>query len=229
MKLKVYVIDLEIPPRVKKWGLRFGIPLALLLGGGAVAYAAGLVTWTDGQTLKAADLNGNFNYLQGEITGDGGLQAEITGLQGQITALQDAGPPEALAEASATNEMSSLSTDLVYQSISLTLTPGTWMVYGDGSAYTLQNQDGVQLGLYNDTASTDVPGSRSAVAQTPCTQTSTNSCLVALTTSSVVTVTSNAVIRLHAYRNGTSQVGLGGNSVLTNLAPANRLMAVQLP
>jgi hypothetical protein len=33
-----------------------------------VAYGAGLLTWADGQTLKAADLNGNFAYLQSEIT-----------------------------------------------------------------------------------------------------------------------------------------------------------------
>jgi hypothetical protein len=63
-----------IPTRVKKWGPRIGIPLAVLLGGGAVAYAAGLVTWTDGQTLKAADLNGNFTNLQAQITA---LQAEV--------------------------------------------------------------------------------------------------------------------------------------------------------
>jgi hypothetical protein len=68
MKLKVVIVDLEIPPHVKRWALRIGIPLAVLLGGSAIAYAAGLVTWTDGQTLKAADLNANFSNLQGQIT-----------------------------------------------------------------------------------------------------------------------------------------------------------------
>jgi hypothetical protein len=84
MKLKVVIVDMEIPPRVKKWALRLGIPLALVLGGGAVAWAAGLVVWSDGQTLKAADLNGNFNYLEGQIAGDGGLQARITELEGEV-------------------------------------------------------------------------------------------------------------------------------------------------
>ena len=68
MKLKVVIVDLEIPPRVKRWALRVGIPLGVVLGGGAVAWAAGLVTWTTGTTLTAADLNTNFSYVQGEIT-----------------------------------------------------------------------------------------------------------------------------------------------------------------
>jgi hypothetical protein len=77
MKLKVVIVDLEIPPRVKKWALGAGIPVAVLLGGGAIAYASGLVTWKTGDTLQAADLNANFAYLQSEIAGDGGLQSQI--------------------------------------------------------------------------------------------------------------------------------------------------------
>jgi hypothetical protein len=69
MKLKVVIVDLEIPPRVKKWALRVGIPLGVVLGGGAVAWtAAGLVNFTAGTTLTAMDLNNSFAYLQGEIT-----------------------------------------------------------------------------------------------------------------------------------------------------------------
>lgn len=67
MKFRVVIVDLEIPPRVKRWGLRLGIPLAVLLGAGGIAYATGLVTWSSGQTLQASDLNNNFNYLQEEI------------------------------------------------------------------------------------------------------------------------------------------------------------------
>ena len=63
MRLKIYVIDFEIPRPVKKWGLRVGIPLAVLLGGGAIAWA-GLKTWSAGDPLLAADLNANFTYLQ---------------------------------------------------------------------------------------------------------------------------------------------------------------------
>lgn len=33
-----------------------------------VAQSSGLITWQDGQTLKASDLNANFSYLDGRIT-----------------------------------------------------------------------------------------------------------------------------------------------------------------
>src|SRR5215468_3750362 len=70
MKLKVVVIDTEISPQVKKWALRVGLPLTVLFGSGAIAWAAtgSLHTWATGDTLTAADLNGNFNSLQGQIT-----------------------------------------------------------------------------------------------------------------------------------------------------------------
>jgi hypothetical protein len=86
MKLKVVIVDMEFPPRVKKWGLRIGIPVAMLLGGAVVAYAGpnSLITWTDGETLKAADLNSNFATLQNEITGDAGVRGEVAALQAQI-------------------------------------------------------------------------------------------------------------------------------------------------
>lgn len=68
MKLKVYVVDLEIPASVKRWGLRIGIPAAVVLGGATAAWAAGLHTWNTGDTLNATDLNNNFSALQSQIT-----------------------------------------------------------------------------------------------------------------------------------------------------------------
>jgi hypothetical protein len=69
MKVRVYVIDIEISPRVKKWIIRAGVPLGVLLGGGALAWAAnGMTVWNHGDTLQASALNANFAYLQGEIT-----------------------------------------------------------------------------------------------------------------------------------------------------------------
>jgi hypothetical protein len=68
MKFKIIIVDFEIPARLKHWGLRLGIPTALALGGGAVAYGAGVVSWVDGQTLKASDLNGNFAALDQRTT-----------------------------------------------------------------------------------------------------------------------------------------------------------------
>jgi hypothetical protein len=67
MKVKVYVIDLEIPARIKKWGLRVGIPAAAMVVGG-VAFAGLPGGYADGQPLTAAALTNNFNYLQNEIT-----------------------------------------------------------------------------------------------------------------------------------------------------------------
>ncbi|MEO8799601.1 MAG: hypothetical protein ABI551_17035 [Polyangiaceae bacterium] len=72
MKLKMVVVDFEIPARVKKWALRAGIP-AVILTVAAVAWADSLHTWNTGDTLQAADLNGNFANLQTQITA---LQAQ---------------------------------------------------------------------------------------------------------------------------------------------------------
>ena len=41
MKLQIVVVDLELPPAVKRWGIRIAVPVALLVAGGAVARAAG--------------------------------------------------------------------------------------------------------------------------------------------------------------------------------------------
>jgi hypothetical protein len=155
----------------------------------------------------------------------GTLASTLSAIQGQVAALQ--APPTVQQEASGTNEVSTLSSDLVYQSVSVTLSAGTWAVSGYGSAYTLQNDDAVQLGLYNATLQADVPGSRGPVMETLCVQSGDNWCLVPLTTFTVVTVTSSTLIRLHAYRNGTSQVGLGANSGLA-LPTTNGLIATQL-
>jgi hypothetical protein len=68
MKLKIVIVDLEIPPRVKRWILRIGAPLAVLLTGGALANASLPVTFTAGQTLTAANLMNDLNSLDGRIT-----------------------------------------------------------------------------------------------------------------------------------------------------------------
>jgi hypothetical protein len=83
MKLKVYVVDLEIPPRAKRWALRLGIP-ALALGIAAVALAAPPVhTWAATDTLTASDLNGNFSALDTRIAAleSGHLVAHKNGKQ----------------------------------------------------------------------------------------------------------------------------------------------------
>jgi hypothetical protein len=78
MKLKVVVVDLELPPRVKRWGIRLGIPI-FMLSVAALAYAAPTwKVWNTGDTLQAADLNGNFSILQGQVHVPSGFRAELT-------------------------------------------------------------------------------------------------------------------------------------------------------
>jgi hypothetical protein len=83
MKVKVYVVDFEIPSRVKTWGLRIAIPMVLLVGGG-VAFAGLPGGYADGQPLTAAELSANFNYLQNEIAGDAGFANQLASVQGEV-------------------------------------------------------------------------------------------------------------------------------------------------
>ncbi|HRI72145.1 MAG TPA: SUMF1/EgtB/PvdO family nonheme iron enzyme [Polyangium sp.] len=67
MKIKVVVIDVEWSSRTKRWAIRLGVPLAVLLGAAAVAYANVPHTFKDGDVLKSLDLNENFNALEQRI------------------------------------------------------------------------------------------------------------------------------------------------------------------
>ena len=67
MKLKVYVLDLEIPKSIKRRALLVGIPLATLLAAG-VALATVPHTFANGQVLNATDLNDNFTSLDARLT-----------------------------------------------------------------------------------------------------------------------------------------------------------------
>ncbi len=63
MKIKVYVVDFELHPRMRRWGLRIGIPAVPIAGAGALAHASVPTTFAAGQTLTATDLNGNCSAL----------------------------------------------------------------------------------------------------------------------------------------------------------------------
>jgi hypothetical protein len=58
----------------RTWVLRIGAAMTAVVATVTVAYAGNLVTWSSGQTLKAADLNSNFCYLQSEIAA---LQTQV--------------------------------------------------------------------------------------------------------------------------------------------------------
>jgi hypothetical protein len=67
VKIKIVVIDLEIPPRVKRWALRIAVPAAVVAGS-AIAYASVPVPFTAGSPLKAVDLMADFNSLDTRVT-----------------------------------------------------------------------------------------------------------------------------------------------------------------
>jgi len=89
MKIKLVIVDLEIPRHVKKRLLRIGVPIAAVLVCGGVALAAGLHSWNDGDTLTSTDLNANFSALQDQVnTSLGGtpLAAPFSPTVGQVLA-----------------------------------------------------------------------------------------------------------------------------------------------
>src|SRR5271155_5310942 len=90
MKLKIVLVDFEIPPRVKRWGLGIGIPV-IVLGVAAAAFAATpLHAWATNDTLQATDLNGNFANLQAQIT-TGRFVGTINGKQYSVGATKYVG------------------------------------------------------------------------------------------------------------------------------------------
>lgn len=67
MKLKIVVIDLEIPGRVKRIALRAALLVTILVGLGAIAYASVPVVFAPHSPLNAADLNADFGNMDSRI------------------------------------------------------------------------------------------------------------------------------------------------------------------
>lgn len=111
MKIKLVVIDLELSTRAKRIAAAMAIPL-LVLGGAAVAYANVQHTWSDGETLTAADLNGSFEGLDKRITALEQPGVTLTAVSQTVTAMpaQNAWIP--------------------FNGNSISLTPGTWLLSG---------------------------------------------------------------------------------------------------
>jgi hypothetical protein len=76
VKIKVYVIDLEIPPAVKRLWIRVGGPLVLLLAFASVVDAAPPHTFMPNDILHATDLMTDFNNLDSRVTA---LEARLSG------------------------------------------------------------------------------------------------------------------------------------------------------
>jgi hypothetical protein len=67
MQIKVVVVDWEAPPSVRRWVIRLGIPLAVVAGAGAVAYASVPIVFTSHSPLTAGDLNADFYNLDSRL------------------------------------------------------------------------------------------------------------------------------------------------------------------
>jgi hypothetical protein len=67
MKVKIIVIDWEVPQRFRRLGLRIGLPVVLLVSGGAIGHAAVPNVFSSGQTLSAAILNQNFDDVDKRV------------------------------------------------------------------------------------------------------------------------------------------------------------------
>jgi hypothetical protein len=217
MQIKMVVIDFEIPARIKRRALTVGIPLAILAGA-AVAYASVPNIWKSGDVLNAAALNENFDSIDKRVVA---LEAD----------------PTYLVATSNVTEKGTNFQDLVYQSISLDLSPGTWLVEGFASLSTTDYEDAVQISFWNDTNAIEVPQSRSPLLSTvgfsgvpACNGVNSFCSSVALTTKAAITVTINTKIRLKGHRNGASTIWFGRpdpNNALV-LPSAQRLTALRI-
>jgi hypothetical protein len=67
MKIKMYVVDLQIPRRTKRIALLLGVPVTILFGVVAIAYAS-ITTFNPGDPLSSATMNGNFSDLNSRLT-----------------------------------------------------------------------------------------------------------------------------------------------------------------
>jgi len=190
------------PKRLVLWG---SLAAAVVIAGAAVVYASVPHAFVTNETLTADNLNNNF----------AALDTRVTTLETGATAIGSV-----LEMASDVNQTGAASADLVYASVSVTLTPGTWLVeaYASLSANVVE---GVELGLYDTTNSADIPNARGGVmaatlANNP----------VALHTSKVLTVTAATTIQIKGYRNGASTLTFGYANALAG--GRNRIMAVRL-
>ena len=66
MRVKIVIVDLEIPPSVNRWGMRHGIP-AIAVAAGGIAYASLPHTFASGEVLTSANLNADLQNLDGRL------------------------------------------------------------------------------------------------------------------------------------------------------------------
>lgn len=244
MKLKLVVVDLELTRNQK----RLGVGALAVAGALAASVALAEVTpFAAGETLTAAKLNANFADLDGRVTTQAGdiaegaadvvaldtrvtdTEADLLDAETRLTGLEAA--PTYLVATSSVAQSGTLGTDIVYASMEVTLQPGTWLVESGGTLFTTGAADAVQLGLWNQTASADVPNSKGSVGTSVALNggnlCGASSCLgVSLWARAVMTVTVPTVVRARAFRNGASTLTMGSAGLA--LTQQNRISALKL-
>ncbi|MCL2448039.1 MAG: hypothetical protein FWD17_03730 [Polyangiaceae bacterium] len=83
--MKVIVIDLPLPPWLKRWSIRVGVVAGILAGASLFAFASVPHSWSSGEKLTAMDLNDNFTSLDSRIAA---LESALTTVQMNIAGLQ---------------------------------------------------------------------------------------------------------------------------------------------
>lgn len=215
MKFKLVAVEVELTRRQRMAAI--AAVALVVVGTAGVAFAGPLVTFNPGDPLKAADLNNNFD-----------------GLDARIGTLETTAPTSLEATSNTPESSSAVSADLVYQSASLNLTPGTWLVEGSASVFTTYAADAVQVGLWDDTSSAEVPNSRGPVQVTApvggasCNGPYSNCTSVAAHSSALITISSNTTVKIKAFRNGTSRVWIGPAGPAVVLPAGTRIRAIRL-
>src|SRR4051812_38193864 len=108
--------DSKSAPRLMRRKRRFRwLALFVVVGAGAsaIAYASVPHMFATNETLTADNLNGNFNALDSRLSAVETTAGSAFGV---------------LEMASDVNQAGAMGADLVYTAVSLTLTPGTWLV-----------------------------------------------------------------------------------------------------
>jgi hypothetical protein len=214
------MVDLDLSTRQRRFIT--AAVAAVACSAAAVAYAGpSFHVWKEGETLTAGDLNANFGSLADLNVK---LDARVAGL-------------ETMTYLTSTNdklESGAMYADLVYQSVSLDLEPGTWRVDAFASLFTYVNPDAVQIALWDDTNSVEITGSRSPPVETNarggpgCNGVYSECSLASVSTASVITVAAPTKIKIKVFRNGASQVGIGQVGPLLVLPASNRITALRL-
>jgi hypothetical protein len=112
-------------------------------------------------------------------------------------------PQVFLRAAATTTQDGTLASSVIYTPATITLTPGTWIVFAGISAINLTTSDDTSCGIYNRSTSAEVSNSRGAAAIG-----STTMRVAVTSQQTLLTVTTSTQLCPIAVPNGGSTLGL---------------------